>query len=166
MKNPKLSLASGATIVSLLTFSMLAATPAAAQEAAESPCVVAGRLDSTAHWAPRFTHLDLLDAEGKPLQPRVAAHQSAKDWLAQVKQVRVKAPALLSACNGNQPLARGDDKPAVPHATALAVAPGRDLIAVEAVNYPPMAVGGEWVELKLALNSDRVTMIASRRSQR
>jgi hypothetical protein len=154
-----------ALLTGVATLSMFAGLGTAqAQEAADSPCIMAGRLDTAAHWAPRFDHVDLLDAGGKLIQPRVATQQSIKDVLATIKQVRIKTPALLASCNGNQALAKGDDRPALPHATALAVSAGRDLIPVEAVSFLPLAVGGEWVELRLALNTDRVTMIPSRRT--
>jgi hypothetical protein len=140
-----------------------------AQTVIQSPeqgqCILAGRLDSEAQWAPRFKHLDLLDAEGKMIQPRLANQQSAKDLLATVKQVRINAPALLSTCNGNQAIPSGDGQPSRPHIQAPAVAAGKSLIAVEMVSFPPLGLGGEWVELKLALKQERVTMISSRRSQ-
>lgn len=140
-----------------------------AQSVATSPapnqCILAGRLDGDAQWAPRFKNLELLDIDGKVIQARVATHQSAKDLMATVKQVRVKAPALLSTCNGNQAIRKGDDQASLSHTEAPAVSAGTALIAVEAISYPPLGLGGEWVELKLALQQERVTMISSRRSK-
>ena len=140
-----------------------------AQSAATSPeqgqCILAGRIDSDSQWAPRFKNLELLDADGKLVQPRVAAQQSAKDLLAAVKQVRINAPALLSTCNGNQAIPKGDGLPSIAHTEAPAVGAGKALIAVEAISYPPLGLGGEWVELRLALRQERVTIAASRRSK-
>lgn len=140
-----------------------------AQSAATSPdqgqCILAGRIDGDSQWAPRFKNLELLDAHGKLIQPRIATQQSAKDLLATVKQVRVNEPALLSTCNGNQAIPKGDGLPSIAHTEAPAVSAGKALIAVEAISYPPLGLGGEWVELKLALQQERVTMVASRRSK-
>jgi hypothetical protein len=138
-----------------------------AQSSATSPvqgqCILAGRIDSDSQWAPRFKNLELLDADGKAIQPRLTTQQSAKDLLATVKQVRINAPAFLSTCNGHQAIPNGDGLPSVAHTEAPAVSAGKALIAVEAISYPPLGLGGEWVELKLALQQERVTMLASRR---
>jgi hypothetical protein len=157
------------TAVGLLALAVQSLPHAFAQSTAVNPqpgqCVLAGRLDGDAQWAPRFKNLELLDIEGKVIQPRVANQQSAKDLLATVKQVRVNAPALLSTCNGNQAIPKGDDQASQAHTEAPAVSAGKALIAVEAISYPPLGLGGEWVELKLALQQERVTMISSRRSK-
>jgi hypothetical protein len=153
----------------LLALSVQSIPPALAQSPAASPqpgqCILAGRLDGDAQWAPRFKNLELLDIDGKVIQARVATQQSAKDLMATVKQVRVNAPALLSTCNGNQAIPKGDGQVSQAHTEAPAVSAGKTLIAVEAVSYPPLGLGGEWVELKLALQQERVTMISSRRSK-
>jgi hypothetical protein len=153
----------------LVALALQAPPTARAQSTQASPdqgqCILAGRLDSEAQWAPKFANLDLLDSEGKSIQPRVANQQSAKDLLATVKQVRIKSPALLSSCNGNQAIPKGDGQASQAHAQAPAVSAGAGLIAVEAISYPPLGLGGQWVELKLALQAERVTMISSRRSK-
>ncbi len=131
----------------------------------EGQCILAGRLDTEAQWAPKFGNLELLDSEGKLIQLRVANQQSAKDLLASVKQVRIKAPALLSACNGKQAIPKGDSQASQAHAQAPAVSASSAPIAVEAISYPPLGLGGEWVELKLALQQERVTMISSYRTK-
>jgi hypothetical protein len=164
----RFGLLAGAT-ASLLALTFQSIPLAGAQSSQTSPeqgqCILAGRLDSEAQWAPKFANLELLDSEGKLIQPRVANQQSAKDLLAGVKQVRVKAPALLSSCNGNQAIPKGESQAIQAHTQAPAVSAGAALIAVEAISYPPLGLGGEWVELKLALQQERVTMISSRRSQ-
>jgi hypothetical protein len=153
----------------LLALSVQSMPPALAQSTSASPqpgqCILAGRLDGDAQWAPRFKNLELLDIDGKIIQPRVATQQSAKELLATVKQVRINAPALLSSCNGNQAIPKGDGQASQAHTEAPAVSAGKTLIAVEAISYPPLGLGGEWVELKLALNQERVTMVSSRRSK-
>jgi hypothetical protein len=141
----------------------VAQSATASQE--QGQCILAGRLDSDSQWAPKFKNLELLDVDGKVVQPRFAAQQSAKDLLATVKQIRVNAPALLGSCNGNQAIPKGDGQPSQPHTQAPAVSAGKALIAVESISYPPLGLGGEWVELKLALQQERVTMISSRRSK-
>jgi hypothetical protein len=158
-----------AASLGLIALALQALPKAWAQTSQASPvqgqCILAGRLDSDSQWAPRFAHLDLLDSEGKSIQPRLANQQSAKDLLAGVKQVRIKSPALLSSCNGNQAIPKGDALPSQAHTQAPAVSAGATLIAVEAISYPPLGLGGQWVELKLALQQERVTMISSRRSK-
>ena len=158
-----------AASLGMIALAFQALPKAWAQSSQASPeqgqCILAGRLDSDSQWAPKFANLDLLDSEGKSIQPRVANQQSAKDLLATVKQVRVKSPALLSACNGNQAIPSGDGQARQAHAQAPAVSAGTALIAVEAISYPPLGLGGQWVELKLALQQERVTMISSRRSK-
>lgn len=129
----------------------------------QGQCILAGRLDSDAQWAPKFANLELFDSQGKLIQPRVANQQSAKDLLAGAKQVRIKAPALLSACNGNQAIPKGDAQASPAQSQAPAVSAGSALIGIEAIGFPPIGLGGEWVELRLALQQERVTMISSPR---
>jgi hypothetical protein len=78
-----------------------AQTTPAASAPADAQCILAGRLDSNARWAPQARGIELLDAAGK----RVSG--SDKAALGTVTQVRVTSPALLSKCNGSQPLAQG-----------------------------------------------------------
>ena len=90
--------------------------PAAAQADA-SQCIVAGRLADGA-WAPRFGAVQLLSADGRSL---LTADRQA---LGQVRQARLAQPALLSRCDGNNPLARADDEPAQAKTRAPAVSAG------------------------------------------
>jgi hypothetical protein len=128
---------------------MAMAQGTAAASAGEQ-CILAGRLDGNQRWAPQARGIELMDAAGK----RVAS--SDKAALASVKQVRVSSPALLSGCNGNQALARGDDQPGGKKASSPAVSAAATPLNVEAVNFPPLKVGGELVELRLGLVPERV----------
>ena len=124
---------------------------------AENNCILAGRLNADASWAPRFAHLDLLDADGRIVQA------SSKDALAQVKQVRIKSPAWLSSCNAGAPIAKGADGDVRPHTAAPALKAGETPIAVQTISMLPMSLGGHWVELQVAPTPERVTMLASKR---
>ena len=79
-------------------------------------CITAGRMD-IAGWAPQFKSVQLLNETGRVLVVK------NKSELKQVKAVELKEAALLSVCDGNKSLTRGDDatiKSAVP-----AAKPGR-----------------------------------------
>ena len=65
-------------------------------------------------------------------------------------------PALLSRCDGNQPLARGDESPAA-KAPVPAATPGR--LTVSAVGFPKLQTGGSLVELQVSVPADRVVMV-------
>jgi hypothetical protein len=136
----------------LLSFS---ATAQNATAAAPAQCILAGRLDADQRWAPQARGVELLDATGK----RVTA--SGKEALTLVKAVRLTQPALLSTCNGNQSLPEGDASPAK-KSPAPAVSASKEPIAVQAVAYPPMRVGGALVELELQLPSNRLIALTRR----
>lgn len=123
--------------------------PAAAPALADKSCILAGRLNADNQWAPLARGVTLLDAQGE----RVSA--ASKKALDTVKAVRLSEPALVSQCNGNQPLVSGDNttgsKTPVP-----SVKPGLVAINIEAIYYPPVRAGGQWVELQLMLPVDRV----------
>ena len=63
---------------------------------------------------------------------------------------------LLSACEGDRALTRGDDTVAT-KAPVPAAKPGR--LVVEGVGFPKLQTGGELVELKVQVTPDRVEMI-------
>ena len=138
---------------------LLATPPLLAQSAgsADNNCILAGRLNADASWAPRFAHLDLLDADGRIVQA------GSKDALAQVKQVRIKSPAWLSSCNLGTAIAKGTDGDVRPHTQAPALKAGETPIAVQTISMLPMSLGGHWVELQVAPTPERVTMLASKR---
>src|SRR5687768_14552794 len=87
----------------LLSAAALLAAPVFAQSHAQ--CIVAGRLSDGA-WAPRMAGVQLMGPNGQALTG------SSRQALAGVKQVRLSQPALLSRCNGDQPLLNADNEPA------------------------------------------------------
>ncbi|WP_152682630.1 hypothetical protein [Caenimonas sp. SL110] len=129
----------------------LALTGASSFAQSDSSCLVAGRLSDTGKWAPRMAGVQLLSQDGK------AITGSDKQSLANVKQVRVTAPALLAKCDGDAQLAQGPDAPGA-KGPVPALSAGTTL-AVESVSYPKMRRGGELVELKVNAPAERVTML-------
>jgi len=123
-------------------------TPVLAQDAAGS-CILAGRLGESG-WAPRMPGVALLGANGQ------AVTSANRQALAGVRQVRLSAPALLSRCDGNNELALGEDPPR-PKSAVPAAGPG--VHAVEAVHFPRLRRGGELVELRLTVASDRLVSV-------
>jgi hypothetical protein len=127
----------------------LAANPV---QSAEPMCILAGRLDAQQRWAPQTRGIELLDAAGK------AVKASDKAALGSVKQVRVSSPAILSSCNGSAALPSGDDSKAA-KSSVPAIKAGSAPIAVDAVAFPPLRVGGELVELRVTVAADRVVSL-------
>ena len=130
-----------------------AAPVAATTSGADLQCILAGRVDGDQRWAPQARGVELLDAQGK----RVSSADKAA--LASVKQARISSPALLSACNGDQALAKGDDLPKTKKTSSPAVSVSTVPVNVEAVSFPPLRVGGALVELRLSLAPDRVVTL-------
>jgi hypothetical protein len=120
---------------------------------ADLQCILAGRVDGDQRWAPQARGVELLDAQGK----RVTSADKAA--LASVKQARISSPALLSACNGDQALAKGEDLPNAKKTSSPAVSAGTAPVNVEAVSFPPLRVGGTLVELRLSMAPDRVVTL-------
>lgn len=118
--------------------------------AAEPACLTAGRLDAEGRWAPQFRSVRLLDESGRALAARTKAD------LSRVRAVDLTDTALLSRCDGDQPLARGDESPAA-KAPVPAATPGR--LVVSAVGFPKLQAGGELVELKVSVPAERVMMV-------
>ena len=113
-----------------------------------STCITAGRMD-TEGWAPQFKSVHLLNEAGRVLVVK------NKSELTQVKAVELKETALLSTCDGNKSLTRGDDatiKGAVP-----AAKPGR--FNVVGLGFPKLQTGGELVEFEIILTADQIAMI-------
>ena len=113
-----------------------------------STCITAGRMD-TAGWAPQFKSVQLLNEAGRVLVVK------NKSELKQVKAVELKEAALLSVCDGNKSLTRGDDatiKGAVP-----AAKPGR--FNVVGLGFPMLQTGGELVEFEITVAADQIAMI-------
>ena len=143
--------------------SLFAQTPAAptvspppagsASTLADKPCILAGRLNADNRWAPLARGVTLLNAQGE----RVSA--SSKNALDTVRAVRLSEPALLSQCNGSQPLVSGESTTGS-KTPAPAIKPSSIALNVEAIYYPPVRAGGRWVELQLVLPADRVVTAA------
>ena len=111
-------------------------------------CITAGRMD-TAGWAPQFKSVQLLNETGRVLVVK------NKSELMQVKAVELKEAALLSVCDGNKSLTRGNDatiKGAVP-----AAKPGR--FNVVGLGFPMLQTGGELVEFEIIVAPDQIAMI-------
>ena len=125
----------------------------AASTLADKPCILAGRLNADNRWAPLARGVTLLNAQGE----HVSA--SSKKALDTVRAVRLSEPALVSRCNGNQPLVSGESTTGS-KTPAPAIKPGPIALNVEAIYYPPVRAGGQWVELQLQLPADRVVTAA------
>ncbi len=122
----------------------------AGAQAADASCITAGRLDADGRWAPQFQTVRLLDEAGRALPTRTRAD------LSRVRGVEITQPALLSTCEGERALTRGDDTTTA-KAPVPAAKPGR--LAVDGVGFPKLQSGGELVELKVQVPPDRVVMI-------
>ena len=131
--------------LALLLLSLGAAVHA--QAPAGEGCILAGRLAEEGRWAPRMPGVVLLDEAGR------TASAADRQSLAGVRQVRLSEPALLSRCDGNNLLARGEDS-AAPKAAVPAVRPG--VHAVQDVGFPRLHRGGELVELRLRVAPDQI----------
>lgn len=141
-------------------FAQMPATPGAnpppaatASTLADKPCILAGRLNADNQWAPLARGLTLLNARGE----HVSA--SSKKALDTVVAVRISEPALVSQCNGNQLLVSGENTTGS-KTPAPSIKPGSIALNVEAIYYPPVRAGGQWVELQLVLPADRVVTAA------
>ena len=113
-----------------------------------STCITAGRMD-TAGWAPQFKSVHLLNEAGRVLVVK------NKSELTQVKVVELKEAALLSTCDGNKSLTRGDD--ATIKGSVPAAKPGR--FNVVGLGYPKLQFGGELVEFEITVAADQISMI-------
>jgi hypothetical protein len=102
-----------------------------------------------AGWAPQFPTIRLLDEAGRVLPFK------KKSELASVRAVELTETTLLTVCDGNKPLTRGDgvlSKGAVP-----AAKPGR--FNVVGLGFPKLQTGGELVEFELTLAADQIVMV-------
>ena len=118
--------------------------------ASETSCITAGRLNADGNWSPQFQSVKLLDDTGRSLSVKL------KSELTLVRGVELLEPALLSVCEGDRALTRGNDvitnKAPVP-----AVKSGRH--SVIGLGFPRLQIGGELVELKVQVNADQIVMI-------
>lgn len=132
----------------LLVAAAALAAPAFAQSDAQ--CILAGRV-SEGSWAPRFDAVQLRGADGRLIA------RSSREALAAVKKAELAHPALLSRCNGDQPLARADGEPRGQKTQVPALA--RGMVDVEGVSFPKLRTGGELVELRVRVPAERVVMV-------
>ena len=113
-----------------------------------SSCITAGRMDNSV-WAPQFLSVRLLDETGRIVPVK------NKSELTQVRVVELTEAALLSVCDGNKPVARGEgvqSKGPVP-----AAKPGR--FNVVGLGFPKLQIGGELVEFEITVAADQIAMI-------
>ena len=159
--SPRMLIAGFAFLCSISATPLFAQTPAApivspppagaASTLADKPCILAGRLNADNRWAPLARGVTLLNAQGEHVS---ASNKKALDT---VRAVRLSEPALLSQCNGNQPLVSGENTSGN-KTPAPSIKPSPIALNVEAIYYPPVRAGGQWVELQLVLPADRVVV--------
>ena len=118
--------------------------------ASESSCITAGRLNADGNWSPQFQSVKLLDDTGRSLSVK------RKSELALVRGVELLEPALLSGCESDRVLTRGNDVK-TDKAPVPAAKPGR--YNVIGLGFPKLQIGGELVELKVQVNADQTVMI-------
>ena len=112
-----------------------------------STCITAGRMDNSV-WAPQFQSVRLLDDAGRILPVK------NKSELTQVRAVELTEATLLSVCDGNKAVARGEGaqvKGPVP-----AAKPGR--FSVAGLGFPKLQ-NGELVEFEVTISADQIVMI-------
>jgi hypothetical protein len=113
-------------------------------------CVLAGRVNEAGQWAPKFKHVEILDAQGKTLDAK---------QLDQVKSVRVNKPAPLSLCHGtNTPLTKDNSPQAGSKTPSQHLSGAKQPVQVQAVYQPSLRSGGSLVELKVAPSANRIVM--------
>jgi hypothetical protein len=71
--------------------------------ASETSCITAGRLNADGNWSPQFQSVKLLDDTGRSLSVKL------KSELTLLRGVELLEPALLSGCEGDRALTRGND---------------------------------------------------------
>lgn len=107
-----------------------------------SSCITAGRMDNSV-WAPQFLSIRLLDDAGRILPVK------NKSELTQVRAVELTEATLLSVCDENKAVARGEgvqSKGPVP-----AAKPGR--FNVVGLNFPKLQ-NGELVEFEVTIAAE------------
>ncbi|MBC5763587.1 hypothetical protein [Ramlibacter albus] len=135
-----------------LLLALLAAAPmvASAQGINAGNCIVAGRLNEDGRWAPRFDSVQLLGGKDRVIK------ESKREALHDTQRVRITKPAVLTRCDGDREIARGEET-TIPKEPVPAVAPGA--YEVESIAFPRLRRGGELVEVKLKLPVERVVMV-------
>jgi hypothetical protein len=131
----------------ILKPSLLLAAYVLPMGAQASTCITAGRMDNSV-WAPQFQTVRLLDDAGRILPVK------NKSELTQVRAVELTEAALLSVCDGNKTVARGEGaqvKGPVP-----AAKPGR--FSVAGLGFPKLQ-NGELVEFEVSIAAEQIVMI-------
>ena len=113
-----------------------------------STCITAGRMDN-AVWAPQFQSVRLLDDAGRNLTVK------NKFELTQVRAVELTEAALLSVCDGNNPVVRADG--VISKGPVPAAKPGRFNVA--GLSFPKLR-SGELVEFEVTIAADQIVMIS------
>lgn len=113
-----------------------------------STCITAGRMDN-AGWAPQFQSVRLLDDAGRNLTVK------NKSELTQVRVVELTQAALLSVCDGNNPVVRADG--VISKGPVPAAKPGRFKVA--GLSFPKLR-SGELVEFEVTIAADQIVMIS------
>ena len=134
----------------LLLIAAAAALAAPAYAQSEAQCIVAGRL-SAGLWAPKQGTIHLFGADGKPIATPTRAA------LANVKRATLDQPALLSKCDGDNALFVADGEAPGTKTEVPGLASGT--VEVEGVAFPKLRTGGNLVELRVRVPSDRVVML-------
>ena len=149
MKNwiPKISLFLACAAALLLSAQNLVFAQNAQSEFGQ--CILAGRISGFGKWAPRLTHLELIDAKGQQVLDESSEAQAS------VTHVRVGAATLLVPCNRDKPRAKAETGATVP-----AISAGQELIAVKTLSMVPVGIGGHWVELELVSAQGRVVKVS------
>jgi hypothetical protein len=112
-----------------------------------STCITAGRMNNSV-WAPQFQAVRLLDDAGRILPVK------NKSELTQVRAVELTEATLLSVCDENKAVARGEgvqSKGPVP-----AAKPGR--FNVVGMGFPKLR-NGELVEFEVTIAAEQSVMI-------
>jgi hypothetical protein len=112
-----------------------------------STCITAGRMDNSV-WAPQFQTVRLLDDAGRILPVK------NKSELTQVRAVELTETALLSVCDGNKAVARGEG--AQVKGPVAAAKPGR--FSVAGLGFPKLQ-NGELVEFEVSIAAEHIVMI-------
>lgn len=112
-----------------------------------STCITAGRMDNSV-WAPQFQTVRLLDGTGRIVPVK------NKSELTQVRAVELTEATLLSVCDGNKAVARGEG--VQPKGPVPAAKPGRFNVA--GLSFPKLQ-NGELVEFEVSIAADQIVMI-------
>jgi hypothetical protein len=112
-----------------------------------STCITAGRMDNSV-WAPQFQSVRLFDDAGRIVPAK------KKSELTRVRVVELTEAALLSVCDANKAVTRGESVPI--KGPVPAAKPGR--FSVAGLGFPKLQ-NGELVEFEITITADQIVMI-------